>query len=44
VTECPWKLFAMILVAISVVVLGFWLPSPLHRIIQQTAHIIRGTP
>jgi hydrogenase-4 component F len=40
--ECPWKLGAMSLVAASIVVLGFWLPTPLHQLLQQTAGIIGG--
>jgi hydrogenase-4 component F len=41
--ECPWKLTAMALVAISVAVIGFWLPGPLYELVRQTAHIIGGT-
>ena len=44
VAECPWKLSAMGLVATVVVALGFWLPTPLHHLVQQTAHIIGGVP
>jgi hypothetical protein len=33
----PWKLSAMALVAVSMVVLGCWLPGPLYQLIQQTA-------
>jgi hydrogenase-4 component F len=40
--ECPWKFSAMVLVAISVVALGFWLPQPLYHLVQQTAKIIGG--
>jgi hydrogenase-4 component F len=43
VAECPWKFGAMVLVAISVVTLGFWLPQPLYRLVQQTAQIFGGT-
>jgi hydrogenase-4 component F len=42
--ECPWKLGAMALVAASVIALGFWLPGPLHQLVQRTAQIIGGTP
>ena len=38
--ECPWKLAAMSLPAISIVVLGLWLPSPLSNVIKQSAEII----
>jgi len=34
----------MTLVAVSVIALGFWLPGPLHQLVQQTAQIIGGTP
>jgi hydrogenase-4 component F len=40
--ECPWKLGAMSMVAASIIVLGFWLPTPLHQLLQQTAGIIGG--
>src|ERR1043166_5419704 len=42
--ECPWKLGAMTFVAASVFALGFWLPGPLHQLVQQSAQIIGGTP
>ncbi|MCU0783925.1 MAG: hydrogenase 4 subunit F, partial [Verrucomicrobia bacterium] len=41
--ECPWKISAMALVAVAVIVLGFWLPAPLFELVQQTAHIIGGS-
>ena len=40
--ECPWKLAAMMLVTLAVVGLGFWLPGPLHQLVQQAAHIVEG--
>ena len=40
--ECPWKLGAMVLVAVVVTTLGFWLPDQLFVLIQQSAHIIGG--
>jgi hydrogenase-4 component F len=40
--ECPWKLAAMVLVAIPMAVIGFWLPGPLYELIRQTADIIGG--
>jgi hydrogenase-4 component F len=40
--ECPWKMGAMIVVAVVVVVLGFWLPAPLFSLVQQSAHILGG--
>ena len=42
--ECRWKLAAMATVAITVVVLGFWLPSPIYNLVQQTARILQGNP
>jgi hydrogenase-4 component F len=42
--ECPWKLSAMALVAAPIIALGFWLPGPLHQLVQQTARIIGGAP
>jgi hydrogenase-4 component F len=41
--ECPWKIGAMMLVALAVIVLGFWLPAPLYELVQQAARILRGT-
>jgi len=41
--ECPWKIGAMISVALVVIVLGFWLPSPLYRLVQQAAQILGGS-
>src|SRR5262249_42245792 len=38
--ECPWKLAAMVLPAISIVILGLWLPSPFYNVINQSAEII----
>ncbi|MGH7990854.1 MAG: proton-conducting transporter membrane subunit, partial [Limisphaerales bacterium] len=42
--ECPWKLGAMISVAASVIVLAFWFPTPLYRLVQQTVQILGGAP
>jgi hydrogenase-4 component F len=41
---CPWKLGAMISLAVVVVALGFWLPAPLFELARQTAQIIGATP
>ena len=41
-TECPWKLSAMLLVALIVVALGFWIPGPLFQLIHQSAGILGG--
>ncbi|HEV2454342.1 MAG TPA: hydrogenase 4 subunit F [Verrucomicrobiae bacterium] len=43
VDECPWKLGAMISVSAVVIVLGFWLPAPLYRLVQQSAQILGGS-
>ena len=40
--ECPWKLGAMLLVAVVVVVLGFWLPLPVYHLVQESARILGG--
>ena len=42
--ECPWKLSAMALVAVIVVVLGFWLPAPLYNLVQQSVQILGPNP
>jgi hypothetical protein len=34
----------MALVAVAIIVLGFWLPAPLYELVQQTARILGGTP
>jgi hydrogenase-4 component F len=39
---CPWKMGAMIFVAVTIIALGFWLPNPLFQLVQQTALIIGG--
>mgnify|MGYP001569676352 CR=1 FL=1 len=41
--ECPWKLGAMLLVAVPVVALGFVLPGPLFQLVGRAAQIIAGT-
>jgi hydrogenase-4 component F len=42
--ECPWKLGAMLLVAMVVVGLGFCLPAPIYNLVEHSARIIQGTP
>ena len=42
--ECPWKISAMAMAAVAVVVLGFWLPAPLYELVRQSARILGGTP
>ena len=43
-SECPWKLGAMLVVALVVIMFGVWLPGPLFSIVQQSARIIGGVP
>ena len=40
--ECPWKLSAMALVALTVLGLGFWLPAPLYQLVKDSAEMIGG--
>jgi hydrogenase-4 component F len=40
---CPWKLGAMISLAVVIVGLGFWLPAPLFQLVEQAAQIIGGS-
>lgn len=39
--ECPWKLSAMILVALVVGLLCFWIPAPLMSIVEQSVQILQ---
>ena len=41
---CPWKLGAMISLAVVIVAVGLWPPAPLFQLVQQTAQIIQGCP
>jgi hydrogenase-4 component F len=41
-SECPWKLGAMTLVAIAIIVVGFWLPVPIYNLVQESVRIITG--
>jgi len=40
--ECPWKLSAMVVLAMAIVGLGFWLPGPLYELVCQTSQILGG--
>jgi hydrogenase-4 component F len=40
--DCPWKKYSLIGLATVVVVLAFWLPSPLYRLIRDAARIASG--
>ena len=42
VAECPWKLGAMLVVALVVVAFGLWLPSPIYVLIKDSAHLLGG--
>ena len=42
-TECPWKLGAMLVVALVVATLAFWLPNGLRDLVQKSAAILGGT-
>lgn len=42
--EDPWKLTAMVLVAVAVIVMGVWLPQPLFQLVERSAQIISGAP
>jgi hydrogenase-4 component F len=42
--ECPWKLGAMLLVAVPVVVLGLVLPAPVYELVHRAALMIAGGP
>jgi hydrogenase-4 component F len=38
--ECAWKLSAMILVASAMVTLAFWIPRPIHDLVDDAAEIV----
>jgi hydrogenase-4 component F len=42
--ECPWKLGAMLLVAVVMIGFAFWIPRPLFDLVQKSVYIIGGTP
>src|ERR1039457_4735699 len=42
--ECPWKMGAMLLVAAVILAFGFWVPSSILALVNQSAHIIGGAP
>jgi hydrogenase-4 component F len=41
--ECPWKLGAMLLVALVIVTLAIWLPGPILDLVRRSAQILGGT-
>jgi hydrogenase-4 component F len=40
--ECPWKLGAMLLVAVPAVALGLVLPAPIYELVRAAAQILGG--
>jgi len=42
-TECPWKLGAMLLVAVPAVALGLILPAPIYELVRTAAQILGGS-
>jgi len=40
--EGPWKLGAMLLVAVPILLLGFIVPAPLYRLVEQAAQLAGG--
>jgi hydrogenase-4 component F len=40
---CPWKLGAMVSLAVVIVGLGFWMPAPLFQLVEQAAQIMGGS-
>jgi len=38
--NCPWKKFSVVGVALVIIVVGFWIPAPLFRLIQGAADIV----
>jgi hydrogenase-4 component F len=42
--ECPWKLGAMLLVAAVILGFGFWIPTPVVELVNQSAHILGACP
>ncbi|MGZ4896727.1 MAG: proton-conducting transporter transmembrane domain-containing protein, partial [Candidatus Angelobacter sp.] len=41
---CGWKKYSVVGLAVVIVVMGFWIPAPLFRLIQQAADIVMGGP
>jgi hydrogenase-4 component F len=40
--ECPWKIGAMLLVAVPVVVFGLMLPAPIYELVRRAAVMMGG--
>jgi hydrogenase-4 component F len=38
---CAWKKYSLIGLGIVIVIMGFWLPGPLYRLVQSAARIVR---
>jgi hypothetical protein len=41
---CGWKKYSVVGLAAVTVIMGFWIPAPLFRLIQQAAEILMGKP
>src|SRR5258708_4804246 len=41
---CRWKTFSVAGLAVVVIVMGFWIPAPLFRLIELAAGIVTGAP
>jgi hydrogenase-4 component F len=41
---CPWKTFSIAGLAVVVIIMGFWIPAPLFRLIELAAGIVTGAP
>jgi hydrogenase-4 component F len=42
--ECRWKLGAVLLVALAVLTLSFWMPAPLYQLAERAAGLIEVKP
>jgi hydrogenase-4 component F len=42
-TECPWKLGAMLLVAVPAIALGLVMPAPIYELVRTAAQILGGS-
>jgi hydrogenase-4 component F len=41
---CGWKKYSVVGLAAVTIIMGFWIPAPLFRLIQQAAEILVGKP
>jgi len=42
--SCPWKKYPLVALGTLIVILGFWLPSPVFLLVQNAARIASGEP